>query len=216
MSDPTTYNIITLDASAEAEVDQDVISITFATTQSGPDSQAVQANLQLFTNEALEIVRPLKKGWQVRVETSGFRVSPGYDKKGAISGYSGRSSITVYGTDMQTISGLVSSIKSMAVENIDFSVSPSKRRAIEAKLSLKAIAAFREKAETYAIAFGGDEVGTYKLITAQVHVRGGSRRPMRGAMIAASVSLSASPSFEAEGGKEELTATVNGSIQVVK
>ena len=212
MADPLNYDVITLSAQAEREVQQDLISITFFTAQTGPTSAGVQEQLVLFTNEALAIARAKKKGSQVRVDTGGMTVSPAYDKKGSISGYAGRSTIVVSGTDMETISALTGEIKGMAVESIDFSVSPSTAKRVLKKLTLEAIEAFQEKAIDVAAAFGAQ---TYKLVNANVNSGTGHRgRATRGALMASSASMPMGGALEVEGGKEQLTASVSGSIQL--
>ena len=211
MADPLNYNVISLQAQADREVEQDMISITFSTTQAGPSSAIVQEALVLFTTEALEIARACRKGSQVRVETGGMSVQPAYDKKGGISGYQGRSSIIVSGTDTKTISELTGKIKSMSVADIDFSISPALTKRVLKKLTLEAIAAFQEKALEVATAFSAT---SFKLINANVSSGTGHRnRNVRAAAMAFSTA-SASASMEVEGGKELLQASVNGSIQL--
>lgn len=214
MSNELNYNVITISADAEREVEQDQISITFSTVQVGPDSAKVQEALVIATNAALEVARAHKKGNQVRVESTGMNVQPGYDKKGGISGYTGRSAIIVSGTDMKTISGLTSEISTMNVNGIDFSVSDALKKRILKKLTLEAIANFKEKTQEIAEAFGATG---YTLINANVHAGTGGGRRVRGATAAgASFAMaSAQSSVEVEGGKETLQASVSGSMQLV-
>lgn len=215
MADTLNYDIISLSAQADREVQQDLISITFFTAQSGPTAAGVQEQLVLFTNEALAIARAKKKGSQVRVDTGGMTVSPAYDKKGAISGYAGRSTIVVSGTDMETISGLTGEIRGMAVESIDFSISPATAKRVIKKLTLEAIENFQGKAVDVAAAFGAQ---SYKLVNANVS-SGTGRSNYRGTRaMSASLMAGAAPTaaVEVEGGKEQLTASVSGSIQLLR
>jgi len=214
MPEQLTYDVVSLSATAEREVEQDMIAITFTTVQSGPDSARVQADLITFTNEAMAVAKPKSKGNQVRVETNGMNVQPSYGKKGTIDGYIGRSSITVRGTDMQTISGLTAEIKTMSVDGIDFSVSPGLAKRTLKKLTFEAIANFQEKALEVATAF---DAKTFKMVNVNVN-SGQGRNNYRGvrASSAMLMSASAAPTAEVEGGKETLQASVSGTVQLVR
>jgi predicted secreted protein len=183
--------------------------------QAGPDSAAVQEELVRYTNETLEIVKPLKKGQQLRVETGGMTVQPRYGKKGTIDGYVGRSTIVISGTDMKTISGLTGTIKGMSVEGIEFSVSPGLAKRTLKKLTLEAIENFQEKALEVATAFSAV---TYKMINVAVNsgTGRGNYRNIRASSMATLSASSAAPSVEVEGGKETLQASVSGSVQLVR
>jgi predicted secreted protein len=217
MTEALNYDVVSLAATAEREVEQDLISITFVTIQSGPDSAKVQEELVRYTNETLELVKPLKKGQQLRVETGGMTVQPRYGKKSTIDGYVGRSTIVVSGTDMKTISGLTGTIKGMSVEGIEFSVSPGLSKRVLKKLTLEAIENFQEKALEVSTAFGAV---TSKMIN--VNVNSGQGRNNYRNVRASAMALSASAAPEAgggvmaEGGKETLQASVNGSVQLVR
>jgi predicted secreted protein len=207
-----TKNVVSVSASVEREVTQDVLSITFQTVQSGPDSATVQENLVHFLTEAVEQAKLKANGDEVRVETGSFGISPRYGKKGAIDGYQGSAEMIVYGTDTKTISQLASEIKVMSVSDIQHSVSRKLRKSFEAELTEEVIAAFREKADQYAKLFG---FKGFTLINANVQVGGGYRHSKSaGAMRVMASSAAMVESVPTEAGKELVTATVSGSIQL--
>lgn len=207
-------NVVSLSATAEKEVEQDLISITFECVQMGPDPQQVQDHLKIFLKEAVQVATPFKSGNKFRIETGGMSVQPQYGTKGEMKGYHGRVTLIISGTDVAGVSKMTTDIKSMAVTDVQMSVSRATRRKHEEALAKTAIKLFRDKANTYAEAFGAKGAA---LVNATVNVDNGGRhhyRPMRG-IKALSVGASA-PDMEVESGKETLSATVNGTIQLVK
>lgn len=206
-------NLVTLSASVELEVEQDFIAITFQHVEVGENPRDVQDKLNVALSGALEVARPKKKGKSVQIQTGGVRVTPAYNDEGDMKGYSGSASLIVSGTDTQTISGLTADIVTMTVADVSMSVSPTKRRKYEDGLAKDAIAAFREKANQYAQAFGAKGAS---LINTNVRVHGGHRGGGR-VVAASAMAYSAkmeSPSVDVEFGKETLTASVDGTIQL--
>lgn len=211
----TLMDVVSLTATAEREVDQDFIAIMFVSTQQSADASLVQARLAQDLSAALAIAKDKKKGNQVRVETGNFQVSPQYDKKGAIGAYIGSVQLIISGTDTKTVSALTGEISTMQVAGVQHGISTALRKKVEAKLATEAIELFREKGATYSAAFGAKGA---RLVNADVRVGGGYRG---GARLQASSAayrgaVGAAPALESEGGKEVLTATVQGSIQLVR
>lgn len=213
MSSENTRNVVSFTVSADEEVDQDFITITFQAAESGTDPNKIQTELAKKLKLALDVVRPKKVDGEVNVRNGSFQIRPSYDKKGAINGYYGAVQMVVSGTDTKTVAGFTGEISSMTILDTQHSVSPALRKATEEKLSLAAIALWREKGESYAQAFGSS---TYLLVNADVRVDSGNHYPRSHGMrvMAASASMGGG-AMEEEAGKETLTATVSGNIQLV-
>ncbi len=213
-AEATQKNVVALNTVVTREVDQDEISITFETMQSGPDSTKVQEALVHYAQEALlDAKNTFADNSAVRVETGSFSVTPRYGKKGTIDGYDGVAQMIVKGTDTAAISKFAGDLKVMNVAGIDHAVSRAVRIALESEMATDAIKAFRTRAAQYAADFG---MKTFSLLNANVSVnlqnqhRGGAR------MMSAALSMneSAGGSIPVSAGKEVLTAQVAGTIQL--
>jgi predicted secreted protein len=206
-------NIISFSITAEREVEQDFITIYFDAVETGSDPNLVQSALAEKLNAALALARP-KKSDGVEVKTGTFQVSPSYNKKNVIDGYHGRVQLIVSGTDTATITGLTAEIKTMNVSGVGRGVSPALRKKVESELAIQAIADWRAKGKEYADAFGA---ASYSLHNATVNVSSGGYGRRGGVrMMAASASLESvgGGGYDNESGKEELTASVNGTLQL--
>ncbi len=216
MSNEQMKDVVSFNATSTREVEQDFITVTFQATESAADPNKVQLKLAERLKEALDIARAKKVAGQVDVTSGNFQISPTYDKKGAINGYRGAVQLIILGTDTKTISGLTGDISTMNIAGVEHSVSPALRKSIEDELVLQAIQLWRDKGAAYASAFG---YKSFDMVSSTVQVNSGygGYRPRGGArLMAASASLeSGGGSYEEEAGKEEITASVNGSVQLV-
>ncbi len=209
-------DLITFIVTADKEVEQDFITITYQATETGNDPNVIQLALAERMKAALDIARPKKIDGQVNVSTGNFQISPTYDKKGQINGYRGAVQLITSGTDTKTVSGLTGSISTMNVADVQHSVSPGLQKSVEEGLGLEAIQLWRAKGDAYARAFGATST---TLVTADVRVASNNGYNRRGGvrMMAASASLEAAGgSYDDEGGKETLTAHVSGTLQLVR
>lgn len=205
---------ISLTGSAVRELANDVLEITLTATVENVSSEVTQTKLREAMLAALEIISPHREDSEVDVRTDSFQVSPRYGKNSKIDGYIGSASITIHGTDTAKISQLSSEIKTMVVSGTANSLSRPAKLAVESDLTKEAIADFTSKANVIAASFG---YKSWVLGTVNIRVDGGNNRP-RGKVytFAASAMESAPASMPVEGGKSELSATVNGSIILKK
>jgi len=200
-------NVVSFVITVDEDVDQDFISITFSASETGPDANVVQSSLAVKLKDALTIARPKEVAGKVEVRTGTFQINPSYDKDGAINGYQGQVFMMASGIDTITIVELTGLIKSMNVSSVQQSVSADRRKQVEQDLAIKAIQKWREKSKTYADAFGA---ASFRLINADISFN--NRFPMfRGI----SASAMGSGEISEEPGKDTITATISGSIQLV-
>ena len=100
----------------------------------------------------------------------------------------------------------------MQVQNIAFSLSRETRLAAEQKLADQAVAAFRDKAQATTKLFG---YSGYTIREVSLNESGGVM-PMPRMYAAKAMSDSAGAPIPVEGGKSQVTVSVNGSVQMVK
>ena len=204
--------VVTLASSATVQVPNDWITVQFSTSKEGTDANAVQAALKDALAAALAQARQVAKpDGHVEVQGGGFSLQPRFNSKGLVNGWSGTTSLTVQGRDMQTIAELAGRVQAMTVGSLDYSVSREAREKVEGDVAAQAIARFRAKAADYAKAFG---YASFKVREANVNIDNGGPpppRPFRAKM--ASLASDSTP-LPVEAGSGSVTANVNGSIQL--
>lgn len=205
-------NVMSLSASATAEVPLDLLAITFSTQREGPDAAAVQAQLKQALDAALAEARKVAKPGQVDVRTGNFSLMPRYGQKGTVNGWQGSTQLLVEGRDMQAISQLSGRIQTMAIANVRQGLSREAREKAEGETTAQAIARFRERAQAQAQLFG---FTGYAIREVTVGTEG-SQAPVPVMAMRASAMATADAPLPVEGGKTNVTASVNGSVQMTK
>ena len=209
---PPPQNVMSLRASATAEVTMDTLSITFSTSRDGLDAAGVQAQLRQALDSALAEARRVARPGQVDVRTGNFSLSPRYAAKGGISGWQGSVQLVVEGRDMQAISQLAGRVTTLSIARVSHSLSREAREKVEAETTAQAIARFRERAQAQAQLFG---FSGYTIREVDVGTDGGPGpvMAMRAAPAAAPMMAEALP---VEVGKATVSAMVSGSVQMIQ
>ena len=208
--DTTLKNIVSFTITADQDVDQDFIAITFAASESGTNANDLQALLAAKLKDALEVARKKEVPGKVDVRSGIFQINPTYDKKGVVIGYRGTVTMIVSGTDSETILKLTGVITTMTVNDVQQSISQARRKEVEQILALKAIKLWRERSKTYSDAFGST---AFTLVNADISYN--NRYPTYARSMSLSLeSEGGSGQIDAEPGKETLTITVTGSIHL--
>jgi predicted secreted protein len=206
-------NVMSLSASASAEVTMDLLSVTLSTTREGPDAGTVQSQLKQALDAALAEARRVAKPGQLDVQTGNFSLYPRYAAKGGITGWQGRAELLLEGRDTQAIAQLAGRIQTLTIGRVAYGLSREARERVEADVTAQAITRFRERALAHAQQFG---FSGYTLREVQVGSQDApmfaSAPPMRMRTAAAS----ADEALPVEAGKATVTSTVSGSVQMGK
>jgi predicted secreted protein len=208
---PPPQNVVSLSASATAELPNDWLTLVLGTTREGSDAAVVQAQLKQALETTLVDARKLAKPGQVELRSGNFSLYPRYAPKGGISGWQGTVDLVVEGRDVAAITQLAGRAGALTVSRLGFSLSREAREKAEAEVTGQAINAFRAKAAATSQAFG---FGGYTLREVTVGGDGPvvhNEAPMfrARAMVA---SAEAAPPVEA--GKATVAVTVSGSVQM--
>ena len=202
-----TYDRIHLSTSANSQVENDTLVAVLYVQREG-------TKLPDLANEVNEhITKAVKQSKQrpnVDVQTLGYQTMPVYDKQ-RLSGWRVRQSIRLESQDSAKLSKLIGDLQSiLAVESINYSVSPGKMREVEDKLINEAIDAFAQRAKLITSQLGRN---SYRLVEVNVNTAGTPIRPMhmRGAAMAMEAAV-APPTIEA--GKQDVQITVSGTIEM--
>ena len=211
---PPPQNVMSLQASATAEVTMDVLSIAFGTTKDGADAAAVQSQLKQALDAALTEARRVAKPGQVDVRTGNFSLTPRYAQKGGITGWQGTASLIVEGRDMTAISQLAGKIQTLSITRVGYGLARETCEKLEAETTAQAIARFRERAQAQAALFG---FTGFSIREVQVSSEGGSM-PMPQVMRArvAGAPMMADEALPVEAGKTTVSSSVSGSVQMTR
>jgi predicted secreted protein len=204
--EPLTYDRVNLSTGANTEVENDtLVAILY--------SQREGANLQTLANDVNnKISRAVKKSKQtanIDVQTLGYQTNPVYDKQ-RLSGWRVRQSIRLESKDSTQLSKLIGELqRTLAVESINYSVSPEKIRETEEKLIVEAIDAFTHRAKLITNQFGRSN---YRLVDIHINTAGAPIRPLQ--MRSATVAMESVSAPTIEAGKQDIRITVNGTIEM--
>lgn len=204
--------VVSLSASATAEVTRDLLGITFGTTRDGTDAAVVQSELKQALDAALAEARKAARPGEVEVQTGRFSLAPRYTAKGVINGWQGTAELVVEGRDAAAIGQLSGRITTLTVARVAYAISRPLREKTEADVSAQAIAAYRAKAADYARAFG------YAGYTVrEVNVSGNEQPVLRSAPMAmAKMASGTEEPLPIEPGKGAVTVTVQGTVQMTR
>ncbi|MEM5427459.1 SIMPL domain-containing protein [Cupriavidus oxalaticus] len=208
----TPSGVLSLSAQAVSEVPTDIVHLTLAAEQEGAEPAAISTALSTRTQAVLA---QAKRTQGVTAESGGFTIHPSTDRNGRISTWRGRSEVILKSRDFSAVSKLAGELASqMQVQNIAFSLSREAREAAEAKLAEQAVASFRNKAQSTTKLFG---YNSYTIREVNVSESGVVPPPMPRMYGAAKAMMAdAAVPVPVEGGKTQVTVSVNGSVQMLK
>jgi predicted secreted protein len=208
---PAPQNVVSLSASASAEMPNDWLSLVLATTREGVDAASVQAQLKQALEATLVEARKLAKPGQVELRSGHFGLHPRYSPKGGINGWQGSVELVVEGRDVATITQLAGRAGPLTVSHLGFSLSREAREKAEAEVTGQAITAFRNKAAATSQAFG---CGGYTLREVTVGGDGALPQPDVPMFRARAMVAGAEAAPPVEAGKATVAVTVSGSVQM--
>lgn len=206
---PPPQNVVSLSASATAEVPRDMLSVSFSTSREGPDAQTVQSQLKQALDAALAEARKVAKPGQIELHTGGFSLYPRYSNKGVANGWQGSAELVAEGRDVAGIAQLTGRVQTMSIARVGYSLSREAREKAEAELSADAIARFRAKADTISRQFGFGGWGIREVSVS-------ASEPPSGVfpMAMKARAAMADEALPVEAGKASVTVSVSGSVQM--
>lgn len=214
------YNIVEFSESAGIEVPRDTMTAHFSITAEGKERNAVSAAFRTKFdkfNKAAQNSR-FKTELLSRSATPRYQYTNG---KRTQTGWEESAEFKVESKDFDALNRLIAATQDSAnLDNTGFSVSKEKRETAIDQVSQAAILRFKDRAQDLAKTLG---FSSYKIVKLNLgHI--GSRNIDGGfaqakMLRAASVAMSASADYEsspqpASPGAEEISITVNGSVQM--
>jgi predicted secreted protein len=201
-------DVLTLDASVSSEIAPDLAVIVMAVTREGIDTAAMTQEVNQVLAKAVDEARSTPGA---EVASGGFSTTPRYDNKGQRTGWQVRAELILKSRDFALLGKLVGKLSPMMdIAGNSFELSPALRRSEEAKMIDAVVAAFKEKAEAAARAFGYASYSIREVRLGDTN-QGGMPRPMlqtRG--------MAAPAPMPIESGLMTLQLGVSGSVQMRK
>lgn len=199
------YDRIHLSASAQTQVDNDTVIATLYAQEEGRDSVQL-ANL---VNERIEkAIKQIKQHDAIKVQTSGYNTTPVYHNN-KITGWRVRQSIRLESQDMPLVSEILGQLQqTLALQGMNFTVSPELKNATDDKLIEQALQIFERRAHMVTQQLGRKN---YKIVDIDISTAT-DHYPRRHYEVATMATKVAAPAIEA--GEQTLRVTVSGKIEM--
>lgn len=202
------FNVVTLDASATADVPTDTLTITLFTEEQGPDPTELATRVNARLDQALAKAKA-EPGIESR--SGSYSTNPLYDRSNQITGWRIRAELIVESRDFKAAGALTGRLQPlMKLSGMAFSLSRAAREKAESQLLTEALAKYQAKAQIIARSLG---FPGYTLSQISVRSDGPTvpHQPVYRAM-AMAASDAAPPPIPAEGGKNTVAVSVSGSV----
>lgn len=206
-------NVVNLSATAVEQVTQDWLTLVLTVTREAPEASTVQRELQKILEPALAQARREASPGEVEVRTGRFQVSPRYGRDGRITGWQGTAELVLAGRNVGKVATLAGRLNGLVVGQAGYSLSRELREQREAALAAAAIQKFRARAQAVATEFG---FRSYALGEISLNAGEATERPPTVyAMRAKTAMADEAAAVPTEPGQGELSASVQGSVQLL-
>lgn len=201
------YNQVSLEASASADVDNDTMIVSMYVQEEGSKAAELSNKVNEKINWAL---KKLKKHTKIKVETESYSTNPVYNKTQIVA-WRVRQSIQLQSTDMSLMSEVLGELQQqLKLNGISFDISREAREDKTQVLIDQALNAFNKRATQIAKNLKN---ASYKIVDIRVTT---TNNPVhyqyRGAAMMAESSARVAP--EIAKGDKTLTANVSGTIEL--
>ena len=202
-----TYDRIQLSADASMQVENDTLIAQLYAQREGSDLSQLADEVNRKITQAVQRVKQVEG---VSLQTQGYLTYPVYQQQRQ-TGWRVRQSIRLESRDGVKLSRLLSELQSsLALDSLQYSISPAQRQSAEEQLIEQAIAAFQQRAALVTKQLGHSE---YRLVEMQINTAGEPIQPQRlRAGVMAMEAAVAPPSLEA--GSQALQVNINGTIEL--
>ena len=207
-SNPLTYDRISLSASAQEEVEADLLVAVLVAQREGTDAAQLAGEVNTLVDSALSQAQGEAR---IESETLGYTTNPVYTK-GTLTGWRVRQSIRLRSRDAASLSGLVGRLQAgLLLQSIGYEVSDGRRNETEDALIRAGIDAFKARAQLIAEQMGQRR---HRLVEMRVDTRGDRPAPVYRAMAAMPAADAAPAAPRIEAGKQTIRVEVSGVIEL--
>ena len=205
--DTPRYNQIHFQVERSRPVDNDRMHAVLSITAEDDNAARLADHINRTMDWALKTA---KTKTRIEARSGGYRTHPVYDKD-KIRRWRATQELLLEGSDFAELGGLIGQLQErLQVNAINFSVSPTRRAAIEDELIAQALDAFKQRAELVRKQLAAKG---WRLVNLAINAGGGQPVPMmRGMAMEAMASSVAPPAVEA--GTSILSVSVDGAIEL--
>lgn len=199
------YDRIKLSASAQTQVENDTIIATLYSQEEGSDAAQLATIVNRRIKAAVELV---KQHDAIKLQTNSYSTTPVYNKN-KITAWRVRQSIRLESRDMPLVSQLLGELqKTLALQDINFAVSPELKNKTDNALIAEALDRFEGRAKIITQKL---RRRNYRIVDINVSTSGGHypRRQYESTVMASSMRA---PLIE--GGEQTLQVSVSGQIEM--
>jgi len=207
-SETPQYNRVSLNESAQTEIDNDLLVAVLFAQAEGKDAATPADEVNRIMDWAVNLA---KSHPEVKVQTLGYHSNAVY-KKSAIRGWRVNQSLRLESRDSRLLGDLIAKLQEqLKVQSIGYQVSDEQRRKHLDGLTAEALARFQGRAEHIAKSLGRSG---YRVV--RLNINDSRHNPMpvaRGMMMEASTDSAVAPA-RIEAGTQKMTISVNGEIEL--
>lgn len=200
------YDRVHLSAKAQTQVENDTVIAALYAQEEGSDAAQLADLVNRRISEAIKLI---KQHDRIKVQTGSYNTTPVY-KNNKITGWRVRQTIRVESLDMALMSDLLGQLqKTLAVQQISYTVSPDLKNRTDDELISEALAVFEQRAKKITAQL---KRKNYKIVDINIStsVNHYPRRLYDAAVPMAS--KVAAPAIES--GEQTLAVTVSGQIEM--
>ncbi|HTP63136.1 MAG TPA: SIMPL domain-containing protein [Burkholderiales bacterium] len=202
----TLFNLVSLNAQAEREIANDLLTATLAAEAEGADPAPLADSVNRAMQRALATALGYKS---VKTQSAGYQTIPLYDKN-RVARWRVRQELRLESADVAAATELIGKLQaSLIVTGMSLSVSGETRRKAENALIAEALAAFEDRARVVRDAM---KAKGYRVKDLQISSGGASRLPVMMQAHALSAESVALPAVEP--GSSRIVITVSGTLQL--
>lgn len=206
------YNQVALRAEVQQSVSHDTLRVTFFAEEQEAEPAKLAERITTRLNQGLETARQARG---VKVSSGNRSSQPVYDKEREnIVAWRERGEIVIEGSDFAVLTELTGNLMdNLSLGSMQFSLSPTTRRATEDELIQEAIEAFKARADLATRGLGGSGYKVVHLnLNTQMSQPPALYRARQAMAMSADMEMSA-PSVES--GQADVTVSADGTIEVL-
>ena len=205
--DDLRYNQVRLQSQQTEAVSNDTMHVIMNTYEEMQDPARLAAKINNDMEWALQQAKQLKA---VNISTGSYQTWP-ITRKEVTTGWRGQQDLEMESADTETLSRLVGQLQGrLQIKSMNFTVSDEKRAGVENRLIGAALDAFKQRAGII-----GENLKASGFRIVEMNVNTSTQRPpiLRPAMMS-TMSKEAGDAVAVEGGKSDVSVTVNGTIEL--
>lgn len=203
---PPAYDRVELSASAEGQVDNDILVAFLSRQMEGAGAAVIAEQVSRSVGQATKSIKQLS---DIKVQTLDYQTSPIYREE-RIIGWRVRQSLRLESGNFVQLSGLLGDLQqTLTLDSIDYDVSPQKLKQAEEGLIEQALLSFQQRADKVTHVLGRTR---YRVISLHIGGPGDFGRPPLLMNARPPGAEAMAPSIEP--GERKVRVTVTGTIEL--